>query len=419
MDESFVGSVTEKNVNESTSVFPNPEQGYYAVVGHKASNLLQIAEKEYTLVNMRVLLDEFRNSNISSSFLAEFREGLGVVRNAGMKAILRFQYNNGSGDDATLERIQTHIGQLKPILEDNADVVMLVQAGFIGAWGEWHTSNTGLDNNNDRKTVVESLLNALPSERMVQIRKPTFKEELYPGGPMTSSTGFSETHRARIGHHNDCVLASENDQGTYSTPVSEWKDYLEKDSNYTPVGGEFCTRNANTDCDGAAGELARMQWSFSNIGYPNDVVDEWKSQGCFAWLGTRLGHRFVMDRVAWTEEPKSGEAMSLRIDIRNVGFAAMFNPRPVVVVLESASNRYELPLPSVDPRRWPGRGVAVLNAELSLDAVEPGTYRMSLWLPDASASLRNRPEYSIRFANEDVWNASSGTNLLVEELVVD
>ena len=294
-----------------------------------------------------------------------------------------------------------------------------MQAGFIGAWGEWHSSSEGLDNNESRKSVVDALLEALPTNRMIQVRRPTFKEELFPGGPTTSETGFSGSERSRIGHHNDCALASDDDQGTYPDPVSEWKDYVEQDSAFTPVGGEFCTRNANTDCDGAAGELARLKWSFSNRGYPNDVIGEWKSQGCFDWLGTRLGYRFVMDRVAWTDNPKSGEDMSLRIDLRNVGFAAMFNPRDVVVILESSANRYELPLPNVDPRRWPGRGSAVLSAELSLQDVVTDTYRMSLWLPDASSSIRNRPEYSVRFANENVWDASSGANVLVEELVIE
>jgi hypothetical protein len=43
---------------------------------------------------------------------------------------------------------------------------------------------------------------------------------------------------------------------------------------------------------------------------------------------------------------------------------------------------------------------------------EPGTYRLSLWLPDASPSLRDRPEYAVGFANEDVWDAKAGENVL-------
>jgi hypothetical protein len=52
-------------------------------------------------------------------------------------------------------------------------------------------------------------------------------------------------------------------------------------------------------------------------------------------------------------------------------------------------------------------GAARLPANLA-----PGSYRLSLFLPDADETLRTRPEYAIQFANTGVWDESEGSNQL-------
>lgn len=44
-----------------------------------------------------------------------------------------------------------------------------------------------------------------------------------------------------------------------------------------------------------------------------------------------------------------------------------------------------------------------------------GSYELLLPLPDAYESLSGRPEYSIRLANEEMWEESSGYNRLHHE----
>jgi hypothetical protein len=43
----------------------------------------------------------------------------------------------------------------------------------------------------------------------------------------------------------------------------------------------------------------------------------------------------------------------------------------------------------------------------------------ALWLPDRTLTLRDRPEYSIRMANDGVWNSSRGDNLLADGIPVE
>ena len=79
----------------------------------------------------------------------------------------------------TGEQILAHLDQLKPFLEKNKDLILVVQAGMIGAWGEWHSSVQGLENSEETKAaVLEKLLSVVPAERNVQVRLPEFKNLL-------------------------------------------------------------------------------------------------------------------------------------------------------------------------------------------------------------------------------------------------
>jgi Domain of unknown function (DUF4832) len=52
------------------------------------------------------------------------------------------------------------------------------------------------------------------------------------------------------------------------------------------------------------------------------------------------------------------------------------------------------------------------------DDISPGRYEMFLNLPDPAPSLRERPEYSIRLANKNVWDAKTGFNSLNHSIAV-
>jgi hypothetical protein len=39
-------------------------------------------------------------------------------------------------------------------------------------------------------------------------------------------------------------------------------------------------------------------------------------------------------------------------------------------------------------------------------------------MPDLSPSIHDDPRYSIRFANKDIWDEKTGTNIVVRKLVV-
>ncbi len=137
----------------------NPERGFFVpmdLIGTTEFGGVRAAG--YTLTRTYVRLDAYREQDLSQSLLDDLDKSLAGVRAAGIKVILRFSYNFGpypnSEPDASKPQMIRHIEQLKPMLTKNADVIAWMEAGFIGAWGEWHTSTNGLDKSLDDKRDV-------------------------------------------------------------------------------------------------------------------------------------------------------------------------------------------------------------------------------------------------------------------------
>ena len=134
----------------------------------------------------------------------------------------------------------------------------------------------------------------------------------------------------------------------------------------------------------------------------------------------RLGNRFVLRDALVPQSVQPGGTLELQLSLTNEGYSAMYNARPVYVVLEKGSTRYTHLIDSVDPRRWePGQEYTFSTSMPLPPAMEVGTYKLGLWLPDQASTLQNRPEYAVRFANTNVWDAATGLNILTSDIQVE
>ncbi|MBI5482812.1 MAG: DUF4832 domain-containing protein [Deltaproteobacteria bacterium] len=403
----------------------NPERGFYDWADLTSGDALDyVRQNGLTVAWAEGHLDAYRATAIPSSYLTALGDGLARARAAGIKIVLRFSYNDGPwpnpDPDASKPQILAHLAQLAPALTANADVIAVLQAGFIGAWGEWHSSTNGLDNPTDRHDILLAILDALPASRMAQIRTPMYKADAL-GGPLADADAFTGTDAARVGHHNDCFLVSDDDAGTYADPIETWKDFVAQEGRFTPVGGETCGLNGTrTECASATAEMARLHWSLLNLRYHQGVIDGWDTGGCTGEIRRRLGYRLELQRAAFSEAVRPGGVLVVEADIANTGWASPFNARPLFVVLDDGTTRRTARLWSVDPRRWEAGATATVHARLRVPAdATAGTYRLALWLPDDAASLRDRTEHAIRFASDCTWDATSGANVLATDLPVD
>jgi hypothetical protein len=413
----------------SSDDFPNPERGFYSHREVQAegspltmNDLINVRSKNQSLILRMYYLKKFRTSDLSAAELNLMSTDFSLMRSAGVKCILRFAYSSSETEaDAPLSTILRHLDQLRPVFEANSDVIAVVQAGFIGAWGEWYYSTNGLNNTADRRTVLEKVLTVVPANWMVQVRTPNYKKEIFGiTEPLTSTDAFSGTDVSRTGHHNDCFLASYDDYGTYQDTVAD-KIYLSLDTKFTPMGGETCALSEFSSCENALHELARMHWSFLNRDYNAAVLNPWITDGCMEEVKRRLGYRFEFIKGLYSDSVRPGSGMSIEITFTNTGWAAPFNPRRVEVMLRSLadSSVYFALLPE-EPRLWLAGDTNRIIATVGVPANVPaGSYALLLRLSDPSISLRSKPEYCIRFANDSVWGPASGYNALRHIVTVD
>jgi hypothetical protein len=90
------------------------------------------------------------------------------------------------------------------------------------------------------------------------------------------------------------------------------------------------------------------------------------------------------------------------------------NPRDVELVFVNANdpNKKHVFKQDVDPRFWlPGEDHNFTLA-CTLNDMVPGEYKLYLNLPDPYPSIHNDPRFSIRLANENVWDEKTGYNYI-------
>ncbi len=436
---STTAQVTSIEYKRSDKPITNPERGLYK---HTATStktytaLDSVTLQQYksdlgiSLIYRNFQLNSFIYKNISADYLANMQHDFQIIRESGMKVIVRFSYSESERvrqRDASKLMMLRHIQQLKPILQANSDVIALLQAGFIGTWGEWYYTSQadfggwGFDekpmNPNqlaNRKEIVTALLDALPANRMLQLRNIDSKQNFFSLEPIQYTKAHNQTAVARVGFHNDCFLANATDSGTFSNPEDQRK-YLAEESKFVPMGGETCKLNApRTDCSSAMLEMKEFHWSYLNLDYYPEVINGFREHDCLSEIEQKLGYRISLQSALLPKSIGLQDYLSLSITLKNEGFAAPFNPRKVYVVLRNATDGNEIKLPlKTDIRYWFGSSTFTLNENIKLPNNTPiGEYTMYLYFPDEAPSLASNPAYAIQLANTQQWDATTGYNSL-------
>ena len=353
-----------------------------------------------TLVFRIFYLEKYQSADtITAADLNLIRADFATARAAGVKMVVRFAYTATSDADAPVARVLRHIRQLGPILTANADVITALQAGFIGRWGEWYYTRN-LTRAADRRTVLNALLAATPASVPVQVRTPQYKRTLAPSN-------------ARVGIHNDCFLAGDDDYGTYTGDDRAW---LAKQPATTLVGGETCDVSARSGWPDAKAEMAAYHWTYLNPSFNTDVLDSWGAEGR-AEAARDLGYRIRLTSAVLPARTTPSGKVTAQLTLLNEGYAAPYANRPVRLTLAAGGSTRQTVAVPADPRTWtPGRTVTLT---VSFTAPkQAGAYRLALALPDPSARLASTPAYAIRLANSGVWDAVTGTNALNATLTV-
>jgi hypothetical protein len=182
---------------------------------------------------------------LTEDALTYIKDKLQQVRDGNGVAIVRFNYD-GAGygwvdvdhpDDGYVDRpaadiepnkdtILEHIAQLKPILHEYEDIIMSVDGGFFGPWGEMHSTTFGTSPE-AYTWLLNALLDAVPKSRSIAVQAGAFLS-WYNDTYATDYT-FSDidkipspergTPEARFGLFNDSYAYGEDEGDEYNAPI--------------------------------------------------------------------------------------------------------------------------------------------------------------------------------------------------------
>ena len=441
-------TVSRTYTADNTTNFSNPERGFYeqveqVVTADGTSNLsdhyFSDGRSEGRSLLLRLYyLDNFRTGTLPQAVLDEITADMAKFRANGFKCILRFAYtaeaydNASQNQDASPAIWQQHLSQLKQVLQDNADVIYVVQAGFLGAWGEWYYSSQGIGSaipQDAKRNLISWLLDAVPANRCVQLRTPLFKTD-YIGNTtaLTDATAYKGTPQARLGHHNDAFCNGADNMGTY-TNVATDKAYIAQECFYVPNGGETNIENDKTYTNygtgaAAATEMKRLRYSYLNYSYSTYATDKWQAEkdasgsSYYDIMARQMGYRFVLTDGTYPTQATAGKNMHISLKINNTGYAPLYNERHAYIVLKNTDKTYRIQLQS-DPRSWRPDQTTAIREDLSLPAeMVAGTYALYLHLPDADSRIAANPAYAVRLANTDIWDSATGYNSLNAQITI-
>ena len=429
----------------------NPERGWRFEIliglepGEKSSRRDNWPFPKYkrdgvTVTQAYCYLVKYCDSEIPQSKLDALQADFDRARRDGVKFLLRFAYETDMSRrrGPYLPRILAHIAQLKEIVNRNADVIYCLQIGWVGAWGEFHASKSGIEKHPEQiAKIVAATLDILPPNRSTMMRYMPAREQA-----LLQLDGRGES---RIGFFNDATLAGFIEGGTFVDYPEKmekrfwgdllWGKYGEK-GNYHYDTVTQISRRAPVD-----GELF---WSESKIGLPWETglaailrlkehhyttfsvvhgnseldksdrpgaIDRWKAtpvtpellkaygvdcdpayfadapyRTAYDFIRDHLGYRLVAKAAVW----KDGMA---RVLVHNYGFAAPVNPRKASFAVIAADGTVRAYPSDFDCRALEAGADTVIEGRVpALGAGE----RLALWLPDEM--LADRTEYAIRLA---------------------
>ncbi|MEV4510931.1 DUF4832 domain-containing protein [Dactylosporangium sp. NPDC049525] len=466
-------TTTATYTGDLASVFTNPERGFHnryeiindPAVNDYASNTIpgfnpDMLDRTFararangnTLIHSYLHLDKYQTTDLPPALLTNLGSGLAAIRAQGLKIVLRTAYVWDGYSAVTEPQMERHIDQLAPVLAANADVILHLEAGFFGAWGEWHESPYTASSEESQAPVryrlVKKLLSSTPATMPIAIRYPIFNYEFAqrttppPGCPLPDNCLMTPADRDRLGFHDDCFLADTADMGTYDqnswlgwfdvSVKKQWVyDMATSTGGNTMIGGETCNASGANDAAGvnAQFELSHQHWTEINEDYAPVNTDIWKAahlaasgsdpaETLFTRIERKLGYRLRLTDATYTAQATAGAPFTFAAHLSNDGYAGIIKPRPVFLVFDNGTSRYNVQLPGLDPRTWRPGAATVPTQTVTLPAMTAGTYKLALWLPDQATGLRGNPAYSVRLANTGTWDAAKGYNVLANAIAV-
>ncbi len=465
----------------------NPERGLRleTVIARTEDDLIkwprkwkfqEFADDGVTLTQAYCYLTQYWNKPIAREKLDALEADFAEARRCGIKFLLRFAYENDAHRlSPNTEGILRHMAQLKPVLDRNWDVIYALQSGWVGLWGEFHTSIQNIDcDPRACAEIVRKTIELLPEDRFTMMRYPKRRRQVFQSWGfhegIASGMAFSQALPAKVGFFNDGTLADPTDGGTFAdhplagAPGNPDFDFITQDAPYMPVDGELFW-NHTCDAKYASGEKAIARFydhhytSFSYVhgfslldgkpaatdpenargtidfwketpvtsdtlrkqGYPvsDDYFNGVENRTAFEFIRDHLGYRLEAVDLRFTQTLRAGETFHAEIRLINRGFSTMINPREFYFVLMNDAGEFvEIPTGFNGQRLQPCHpgdcARTPIIHSISVDFCMPQTLspgNWNLYLWIPDKRNRYQSDYAVRLASSTPWTERLGRGM--------
>jgi hypothetical protein len=164
-----------------------------------------------------------------------------------------------------------------------------------------------------------------------------------------------------------------------------------------------------------------MHWDAINSEFESSVLASWTSGGCMPSIQKLLGYRLKLINAQLQDAVRPGSFFTGTINVINIGWGKIYNYRGCELVFRNTATKSKFIVRLAnDPRRWcmTDSAVAVNVSALIPGTTPEGSYTVYLNLPDTANRLYSKPAYSIRLANTNVWEDSTGYNSLLHTATI-
>ena len=399
---------------------------------------------------------------LTDAMKADVRRFLEETRQNGGSLIVRLGYtwSDQSGcEPSDFDVLLGHVRDLSKIVADYDDVVVGVEAGVAGPWGEMHSSDYCRPEYMNR--VLKTYCENLSSDISILVRTAGYISS-FIGTNVVGTLDmlpFKDRDFRRFGMYNDGYLGTWWDYGTWAR---EWK--RERGCRLLntfvdhPYGGELAyvsmdwlekNREKCADLFDVGKWNIVKDWYDCHLNYLRNVGDKKHSLCAFIAKKTfkvdafrfdgmpdlheydgldlhkfmldHMGYRFVVRDVRLPKRMESGKKSMLALEVENTGFGRLLLPSRVDVLFVLGGETV------VAPADMPECNYASCNSFSSLAGAEkcrmapvfavpkdlkPGSYDLYLRVsaPLKDESQGGVPRRPIRFANAGMWSEELKAN---------
>lgn len=320
---------------ETKDMVANPYQGaYFQWSAGDAEGLGDVVRRhpDCRVVLLTYDLDDERELDvIPEDKLNKLSRALDKAEELKLSVIFRAAYDfAGEYEDPAFEIMLAHIRQIGEVLNEHKSCLAGVQAGMIGAFGEW-TQSRYMDEKRYRMEVVEEWEKTLDRAIPISVRRQKFIREAKERGLDTD----------RLGVYNDGLFSSESDLGTYREDYGREDDLIWSAENIkVPFnGGEMPFVSGFSQIGNVVKEARQLSLSYLNQEYNYEVWELWGGQKYGgmpgdAYIKMYLGCRPWVKTLKTDRNYERKETIQIEADVRNSGFAMLSPAYHVYFVLK-------------------------------------------------------------------------------------